>query len=854
MKLARCPGSGWWLAALLLAVGLVVLDSAERLYMVRAITAVGAASAPPLPSDRTSPSGFAYGQRTLILPDIGLDGYQWIMQTQRMLAGDGGRIRWVNYDNPPHGRPVHWSSSFRWWLAAVAWIDSQVTAHPWAVSVERVAPWANPLLLVLALGALVPLVARRFGAVAAALLALGLVSVYPVFESFAAGGPDHHGLAIGFGLLTLLGLVAGGAGWIRSHVTEAARLSPAADTLSGWLPDRAQARRWFIASAVAGGAGLWVSAPTVIPLLGGIGLGALWSTGWLARGRPAAEPWTPDPTLWRVWGMAGGASSLGFYLLEYAPANFGWRLEVNHPLYALAWMGAGDLLCRICQGWQTRRGATSMRSLVWLIPSIVAVAAAPTVILMAPGRTFFVAGDFLWALHRDYIAEFRSLPQQLAGLPAASVALGLSAVPLLGFPLAGWLGSPQWARPWRALFGLVFVPGVVLLVLAFAQVRWLGIGCAVWLVALMVAGFATTANGAGFQWTVSRRIAAGAMLALIGLPYPWYLIRTGLATMAHEVGASEKDMQRIATRDVARWLRTRLGGERGVVLAAPTETTSFIYHGGFDGLGTLYWENGAGLKAAAEILGAASPEQALQLVRQRGITHIVLFSWAPFDESYARLARGLRSGQPVPPDAFIEQLRQAGACPAWLRPVYYPLPDHPFLRTQWVRVYAVVPQQSREEALVRNAQYLVADGKTDEAESVLRAALEINNGYLPALVTLAQVQLIREQPASFAIVFQRVARNLAGAAMLELGDRITLATEFDAIGDTGRARGLVEACLAAADEKALRRLAPDTLFRLLLLTRQLNAAVTRPDLFRFAVTLLPNPSLQHAVTEGMPQR
>ncbi len=54
-----------------------------------------------------------------------------------------------------------------------------------------------------------------------------------------------------------------------------------------------------------------------------------------------------DPTLWRVWGCAAGLASLFFYLLEYAPAHFTMRLEVNHPLYALALFGAGDVLCRL---------------------------------------------------------------------------------------------------------------------------------------------------------------------------------------------------------------------------------------------------------------------------------------------------------------------------------------------------------------------------------------------------------------------------------------------------------------------------------------------------------------------------
>ena len=43
------------------------------------------------------------------------------------------------------------------------------------------------------------------------------------------------------------------------------------------------------------------------------------------------------------------------------------------------------------------------------------------------------------------------------------------------------------------------------------------------------------------------------------------------------------------------------------------------YSGGFHGIGSLYWENLAGLTALSDILTATSNEEALRLIRERGI-------------------------------------------------------------------------------------------------------------------------------------------------------------------------------------------------------------------------------------------
>jgi asparagine N-glycosylation enzyme membrane subunit Stt3 len=306
----------WWLAVLAGALIFLAADSARQLAAFRAVTALGEKGrSAPVP-DPGSPTGYQDGRRSQILQST--DGYHWVMQTQLMIASGDWRVRRVTYDNAPDGREVHWCSPLHWWLAAVAWADHVVTGRSWLVAVEHAALYAGPVLLGLFLLAVVPWTARRFGAWPAALLAAGLVAVVPFSGEYGTGSFDHHGVAASCALLTVLFLGA------------------------GWISPPAPARRAFIASGIAGAAGLWVNAASLIPVLAGIGAGALLAQQ-LGRGGQSA---TADPRRWRTWGLAGGIASLLFYLVEYFPGHLGWRLEVNHPLYALAWAGAGDLLAR----------------------------------------------------------------------------------------------------------------------------------------------------------------------------------------------------------------------------------------------------------------------------------------------------------------------------------------------------------------------------------------------------------------------------------------------------------------------------------------------------------------------------
>lgn len=778
----------------MLAAALLFLaaDSARKLTAFRAATALGEQGRPAPAFAADSPTGYADGRRNQILQST--DGYHWVMQTQQMIATGDWRLRRVNYDNAPDGREVHWCSPLHGWLALVAWADHAMTGRPWPAAVESAALYAGPLLLGLFLLAVVPWAARRLGAWPAAWLAAGLVAVVPISGEFGTGSFDHHGVAAGCALLTVLFLLAAVTG----------------------APETA--RRAVIASGLAGAAGLWVNAATQIPVLAGLGLGAL-----LGLRLVRAEKLPPfDPRLWRVWGLAGGGASLLFYLVEYFPSHLDWRLEVNHPLHALAWAAAGDLLARL---GERRKPSAAM------FAGALAVAAPLLVVLLAPARTFVVADKFLWTLHVDYISEFSPLLARLQGAEALLVLVNV--LPLVGLAAVWLLWRGNLAPASRALLALSLMPAVVLTLFALSQQRWLHVADALWLGTLVAVAVVTTTVG-HFSWSTARRIGAGGFLALVLLPYP---LRAGLDALRAQAGLSRENIRQFVVRDLAWWLRRRTGTDPVTVLSGPTATTELVYHGGFKGVGTLYWENLAGLRALVDIYGAADPDRALELLRARGVTHLVILPWGPFARESARLARGLRVTEPVPAGAFAVDLLESGrGLPDWVRPLPYRLPKTEQFKDQFALVLEIAPEQTATEAAVRRAQFLAAMGDTASAQQLIRQVLAGNPDQVLALVTLAQLQRAARERSAHNNTVERLRPLLRTDPPLEPADRIALALELAAAGIPDATHAQVARCWATFQPPDIRRLPPEMLAVLLQLTRDFKA-VPPPELLALAESL-----------------
>ncbi len=524
-------------------------------------------------------------------------------------------------------------------------------------------------------------------------------------------------------------------------------------------------------------------------------------------------PWHVEPRLWRTWGIAGALASLGFYALEYFPSHMGMRLEVNHPLYALAWFAAGDMMwrasARMAHATKRRRA-----DVAWIFADLVAIGILPAIVALVPSTFVIRPGTLLLNLHEDYITEFLGLAAQIArwNWVQVSVGAGLVAVLVAG-PAIALSASRAAARPLRALAIVSLAPAFVFTLLAFYQVRWIGVACGLWLtvlvalttgvtlgrsawsasvaqkvfagiiafglcvglvaatlnhfeltvkdlptgVVLVVLGAAIALPTAGVLrgWTTPRLVLAGFALAMVFLPAPAVAFqqwRAGNGMYPTKV----TELWQLATRDVSRRLRARLGAERGTIVAAPTTSSWMTYFGGFRSLGTLYWENVDGITATASILGAlpsgdrSAADSAHTLSEHYGVTHFVFFSWNPFGVDYARLATGQRApvrGESADPaalkDTFVLQLLNERRIPQWLRPLPYRLPSYPALQQDWIRIFEVVPDQSADEAMVRLAQYHLALDEGPAAATALNAVLDRHPGYLPALIQSARTAASR---------------------------------------------------------------------------------------------------------------
>ena len=828
----------FWLIALCLALGFLAVDSIVRMRTIGVVTNMSLKDAPRILEDPNSLTGYQFNQHKLIIPAIGTAGYPWMMESERMLAGLEGVQGFSGNETTPSGGEVRWNSSLHWLVLSLAWLYSNATGLPTALGIAWAAPWANTLVLAVVMVVSVPAMARRFGGAAAVLLALGFVAVYPYYEFFIVGYFYAHGLTATLPLLSVLCLVGGGGGWLRVAVPNPGRLRPEERVLWSWLPERPQARRWFIVSALLSGTCLWIQSSYELWALLGVAAGAVVGAGWLGRDLTTNSPWRIDPALWRLWGQVGALTSLIFSLVDYLPTTFSARVE--SVLLSLAWLGAGDCLARVCQrlGGGQRSAETARREIMGMAVDILLMALFPVASFFIFKQNVFLGDSFMWTLEKEYFIEDRTLLRQVSYLSPTEILAGINLVPLVAFlilPVFGLRGLP---RPWKGLLCLGFFPALVFLALAIYQIRYLGVACAMALGAMVVLVLVVIRAGAGFRWGLGRATFAALALLIVLTPYPCFTIREWVHSN-WEYPTTMLDDAQIITRDASYRLRQRLGSEPGVVLSGPTTTTWMSFFGGFDGLGSTNTEDPEGVRAAAAVYSAPTDDAALALVQKYGVTTLAIFSWDPFAEEYDKLAHGLSPNSPAPPPGFVAQLLKTGRWPRWLRPVPYALPDEKQLRGQYVMLGEVELEQTAEEAAVNMGYYLIATDQAAEASKQLQSAVGKYPNYLPAWIALAGLQQ-KAGPANVAAkTIQHIRDHLPQASALAFSDRIELAEVLSKANGPDEAREQVQAALAMADERGVRRLLPNELSEFIQDLRTLKLTEKRPEITRLAESLLP---------------
>ncbi len=636
-------------AALVLAAGLawtaVRWDGAIRAYESRFRPADG------------SGEGAAPGRGRIFLDN---DAYYWVAHAQEMAETGRWRIRHTSFDNPPGGRPVHWSQSISWLLLLAGGLRHAATGEAWPAAIENAAHGVEPALYFLLVAGTGWLVFRRLGLAPALIWMLHLAMLPAVSWSFHPMRPDHHGLQLGFMLSSALCLVLGGLGRVRS--------GPEDGEGAAWFrplrpPGRRTARRLAIASGVLGGFGLWTGASVLLPgmmlLVAGAGVVA-----WFARLSPPSEEegeeaW--EPSFWRMWSRAGAATAILFYLIEYAPAFPGMRLEVNHPLYAVSWVCAGELLTRLAAG----RGRGFRAGDGWLVPLAAGVLLLPALMALGPSEWHGFRDPLMRRLHES-IDEFHPYLAISASAPWKSLWKDFGMLPVF-LVLAPFLAGGkrilfhEWAALWM---GYLLALGYGALTLW--QARWANFFAASVLLLAILALAILWRNAAG-----RGRAAA------------WFCVLAA-ALAVQPAGFLNQQRQDIHCRDTSReqigeltapilqrQLAERLGAMDAAhsfrVMGSPNLAARLAYYGGVPVLCSYYWENLDGLRASAAFFAAEDDGEALRIARERGITHVILPPTVEVARLFHYVWNGVRSEEGVRRSIGGRLLAEPGALPPWIR-------------------------------------------------------------------------------------------------------------------------------------------------------------------------------------------
>lgn len=638
-------------------------------------------------------------------PVFAADAQTWVRHAINLAEGDSLRLRHTAMDNAPAGREVHWNSAWAWAIAASGKVHAKVTGKSFREATEASIRWLNPLVQWLLAVVLSAWTARRGGLAAGFLVGLAVLCKDRIYEGFFPSYADHHGLLTISVLGCVLGAMFMGAGWWRRAEDGEIALLPGSP---------GEARGAAVFSALSGAAGMWVSAASVIPAItvaGAAGLATLLLT---RRDGTDGRSQSFDADAWRVWGRTGAAASFAFYLIEYFPNHLGLRLEANHPLYSLAWVGGSELIAQAGERWLGPRSERWRRPqrLAW---PVALVLLAPACIALLGSRVFLVSDPFLARLHADYIQEFQPLWKTVGGMETRVKTLLL--VNEILPALAGLAAVAALRRRTPPGLTVATFAALALLGLGVLQSRWmLNASAALVPVTLAFVGWLLA------RFRPDRRLTAGlALAALIYAPSAAMRMNGALDDSAHRrVGL--KDINCTLSRDIADVIRKSQPQGEITLLSSPNGSTGIGYYGNFRTLGTLYWENLAGLRAAASVLAAKTDEEAAQRIRELGITHLALVSDENFISQYYLLLNPGATPQEAM-QCFGNRVLFNKVLPPWLQILPYKVPDDVATLNVTVMLLKVNFRQTTAEAFYHIAMAQAAAGEREAAGKTLERVI-----------------------------------------------------------------------------------------------------------------------------------
>jgi len=560
------------------------------------------------------------------------DCYYWLSYAERMVTNGEWRIRSTNIDNVPYGREMHWSQSMAWLEVGFGKIRSLVTGESWLEAIPKAAIWINPTLFAIFLCLFFCLVEGAWGFLPAGLALLWMVSHGDLAWGFHSYRPDHQSLHLMFSLLTFLLLSLGGVGWVSN--------SPI-DREFRWIrlvappPDKV-ARRYFIASGIVGGLGLWIGATVEILCLGLMMAGAV-SAAFLFRGKPPEKNLRFTPQLYRLWARVGAGTSLLMYAIEYMP---GWprlRLEVNHPLYAIAWLAMGEAMALFFGACLERRFFTK-KEWVWAGIFALFALALPATLFFGGANVHAMKDPEMFRLH-EFIDEFQNYLELYKGSLLSNFFGDHLILPILLPAALSFVFFTKLKEVERWTIWMSFCVCAGVLILSVFQQRW-------------------------FAYYAEFSIMLMALILCVGIRIvdksmrDFVLVGTSLILVAGSAVLSGKEREKLIQltegqaiidqavhpilfkRFAVELAEIFKGREDIRLMVDPALAPSLYYFARFPSTVTFYWENRDGLHAATDFFDASSDERAREIVRERGITHVIMSSRGHVPETFHYIRSG----------------------------------------------------------------------------------------------------------------------------------------------------------------------------------------------------------------------
>jgi len=797
-QLRRSLHFGAWVAAFLIPLGSVIWIDRARIERIEVVSAQ-----PPWSVSDTARMS-EIGAPRLIISCLNDEGLVWTDQTRQMITSGTPRLRYLDYENAPFGVALDSPSPYRWWLGAMALVCHAISGNSIVAAIDQAALIADPLLLLILLASSFSFVAWRSGILCGAVFWFSSIMLFPFAATFFPGIPTDQGLALCCVLWSVLPLIYAGSGRVSG--------------------------RWTLFFAgIAGGAGLWVNVADQVPILVGIGIGALLS---MVISRTATKHPHFDASeapSWRIWALGGAATTLLGYLTEYYPNHLGsWELRTIHPVYGLAWIGGGELLVRASAVIRRQPDAWKPRAIVGLVLAFSMLAALPATMWHIKSLGFLATEPSMNRLSK--LADAPNATSTLNWLTKEGFTQTASTVlipTLFALPAVWLLMRVATHLRQRCAIAVALGPLFTALPLALVHLRWWS-GFDVTLLPLVVLvteALSLSAKPRVAYWIWFPSVAAVLTLCL-SQSLPVRAKNSPNTLTDYEVAGW-------AERDLALWLELHAGTNDAIVLA-PSHTTIALHHyGGQKGIGTLERENHDGFQAAVRVLSATTDEEALDLIQRRGITHIVIPSWDNQLDFYARLGIGQIEG------TLLDRISRWNI-PLWLRPAPYPFPTIDGFAGHSILIFDVVAAQDEATFYSRLAEYFVETNNIGAAASVSKI-LNRFPGNVGALAARAQVAAAQNERNAFSHLIDTMLPlvNQSAIRRLPWDRRVAVAVLLARAHRYDLAQTAYALCVADIDGTKLRSLSYSSLYHLLVLGKSLHSSIEDPEMQELAFELLP---------------